>query len=77
MCSTGWYNAPALEAFALPSRLCDDEVMDNSSRRAEEAKDRERMARIVKLHQKPAKKETTRREDVNEAAAPIVKEATE
>jgi hypothetical protein len=50
--------------------------MDKAKKLAEEAEDRERMARIVKRHQKPAKKET-RREDVDQPATMIVREASE
>ena len=42
----------------------------------EQAEDRERMARIVKRHQKPAQK-TTRQQDANQAAAQVIREATE
>ena len=49
-------------------------VMEKNNRLAEEVEDRERMARIVKLHQKPAKKET--RPD-HEAAAKTVNETPE
>jgi hypothetical protein len=48
--------------------------MEKNKRLAEEAEDRERMARILKRHQKPAKRET--RPD-DEAAATIVNETPE
>jgi len=55
--------------------------MDNPETRKakkllEQAEDRERMARIVKRHQKPAQK-TTRQQEANQAAAQIIREATE
>ena len=49
-------------------------VMEKNKRLAEEAEDRERMARIVKRYQKPAKKET-RTDD--EAPATTVNETPE
>jgi len=39
-------------------------AMDKAQKLAEEAQDRERMARIVKRHEKPAKKNTIRHQDV-------------
>lgn len=48
----------------MAARLCHAVVMDKAQKLAEEAEDRERMARIVKRHEKPAKKTTTRQEDV-------------
>jgi hypothetical protein len=50
--------------------------MNKAERRAEEAEDRERMARILKRHQKPAKKEP-RREELDQPSAPMAKETTE
>jgi hypothetical protein len=50
--------------------------MDKAKKLAEEAADRERMARILKRHQKPAKKET-RRKEISQAAPQIIREATE
>jgi hypothetical protein len=50
--------------------------MNKAEKRAEEAEDRERMARIVKRHQKPAKKEP-RREELDQPAAPTGRQATE
>jgi hypothetical protein len=38
--------------------------MDKAQKLAEEAEDRERMARIVKRHEKPGKKNTTGQGDV-------------
>jgi hypothetical protein len=43
-------------------------VMEKNKRQAEEAEDRERMARILKRHEKPAKKEA-HPEDVKQPAA--------
>jgi hypothetical protein len=52
--------------------------MDKDKKRAEEAEDRERMARIVKRHQKPAaRKKTARPAEANQAPARIVREASE
>ena len=48
--------------------------MDKAKKLAEEAEDRERMARILKRHQKPAKKET-RRKEVSQALAQSIREA--
>jgi hypothetical protein len=42
--------------------------MDKAKKLAEEAKDRERMARIVKRHQKPPEKET-RPKEIGQAVA--------
>jgi hypothetical protein len=57
-----------LEVLALPAQVCHAVGMDNEeSRKAkkllEQAEDRERMARILKRHQAPAKKETLREEE--------------
>jgi hypothetical protein len=49
--------------------------MDKAKKLAEEAEDRERMARILKRHEKPAKKKTTRQEDASQPAPPIAREA--
>ncbi len=40
-----------------------------------EAEDRERMARILKRHEKPEKQATTRRKNVEEAGSSTVKDA--
>jgi hypothetical protein len=50
-----------------------NEQANKAKKLAEQAKDRERMARIVKEE----RQKTTRHEDVNQAAARIVREATE
>ena len=69
----------------MSPQLCHAVIMDNpmdnpETRKAkkllEQAEDRERMARIVKRHQKPAQK-TTRQQDANQAAAQVIREATE
>ena len=44
---------------------------------AEQAEDRERMSRIVKRHEAAKKKPSGPREDFSQAAARIVKEATD
>ena len=49
-------------------------VMEKNKRLAEEAEDRERMARIVTLHEKPATKETR---PGDQAAATAVDETPE
>jgi hypothetical protein len=51
--------------------------MDKAKRLAEEAEDRERMARILKRHEKPVKQETTRHENVKKSALSTVKGAPE
>ena len=66
--------AAEFSLLALPAELCHAACMEKNKRLAEEAEDRERMARILKRHQKPAKKET--RPD-DEAAATIVNETPE
>jgi hypothetical protein len=53
----------------------DNEETRKAKKLLEQAEDRERMARIVKRHQKPAEKETRRKE--SQAAAPIIRKATE
>ena len=53
-----------------------DEEELKARKLAERAKDRERMARIVKRHEKPIPRETTtRQEDVSPPVARIVREA--
>ena len=54
----------------------DNEETQKAKKLLEQAEDRERMARILKRHQNPAKKETPRQE-VNQAAAQVIREATE
>jgi hypothetical protein len=62
--------------LALAAQVCHAGGMDKAKKLAEEAADRERMARILKRHQKPAKKET-RRKEISQAAPQIIREATE
>ena len=62
-------------------QLCHAVSMDNEETRKakkllEQAEDRERMARIVKRLQKPAEKETRRKES-SQAVAQNIREATE
>ncbi|HEU5415308.1 MAG TPA: hypothetical protein VFW31_16190 [Candidatus Angelobacter sp.] len=61
--------------LALAVQVCHAVGMDKAKKLAEEAEDRERMARILKRHQKPAKKET-RRKEVSQALAQTIREAT-
>jgi hypothetical protein len=65
-----------LELLALAAHVCHAGDMDKAKKLAEEAEDRERMARILKRHQKPAKKET-RVKEISQAVAQTIKEATE
>lgn len=62
------------ERSLVAAGVCHAVVMDKAKKLAEEAEDRERMARIVKRHQKPTKKEI--RPD-DQVAATVVSEAPE
>ncbi len=73
-----WYKLESWARSLLAARVCHAIFMNNeqtnkAKKLAEQAKDRERMARIVKEE----KQNTTRHEDVNQAATRIVREATE
>ena len=65
-----------LSFLALTAQVCHAVGMDKAKKLAEEAEDRERMARILKRHQKPAKKET-RLKEISQAVEQTIREATE
>lgn len=70
------------QPVALPPQVCHAVIMDNEETRKakkllEQAEDRERMARIVKRHEKPSERKTTPREEVHQEAARIVRDSTE
>ncbi len=57
--------------------MMENEQTRKAKKLLEQAQDRERMARIVKRHEKPAQKKTTGEKDSNQAAAPAVREGVE
>ncbi|HST80027.1 MAG TPA: hypothetical protein VLN58_16190 [Verrucomicrobiae bacterium] len=57
--------------------MMENEQTRKAKKLLEQAQDRERMARIVKRHEKPAQKKTTAEKGSNQAAAPAVREGVE